>query len=180
MVGMFHHLYEMGRDGWLKGWLRFLHELDALRDQPALKKSALLMLERCFDTPAKEPWRHMVGFAGPAMKQDARLIGDDRIIIVMANAVLPFFLAYARRRKDRELEKLLYRLFIVLPPEAPNQRTRFMERRLMVLDKLPRTLRTQQGLLQIHRDFCISFAEGCENCGFPDLVSGKGPLGSRS
>ncbi|MCZ6844188.1 MAG: DUF2851 family protein [SAR324 cluster bacterium] len=180
MVGMFHHLYEMGRDGWLKGWLRFLHDLDALRDQPTLKKSALLMLERCFDTPGMEPWRHMVGFVSPALKQDARLIGNDRIIIVMANAVLPFFLAYARRRKDRELEKLLYRLFIVLPPEAPNQRTRFMERRLLVLDKVPRTLRTQQGLLQIHQDFCTSFAEGCENCGFPDLVSGKGPLGSRS
>ena len=88
----------------------------------------------------------------------------------MANAVIPFFLAYARRRGDKELEKLLYRLFIVLPPEAPNSKTRFMEHRLLLTKPLPATLRSQQGLLQIYQDFCTSFYEGCHACHFPDLI----------
>jgi len=171
MVGLFHHIYATGARGWLKGWLAFLHELDGLRDQPQLKKTAMSRLEQAFDTPSWEPWRHRVSFAGAPLRRDARMIGSDRIIIVMANAVLPFFLAYARRRGDSELEKLLYRLFIVLPPEAPNRRTRFMEKRLLVLGALPRTLRMHQGLLQIHQDFCVSFNEGCHDCGFPALFT---------
>ena len=171
LLGMFHHLYVTGGRGWLKFWLEFLHELDGLRDQPHLKKSALARLERAFDTPSWESWRNLVNFSSPPLKREARLIGGDRVTIIMANAVLPFFLAYARRRRDRELEKLLYRLFIVLPPEAPNQRTRFMEKRLLVLGSMPRTLRMHQGLLQIHQDFCTSFQEGCHDCAFPDLIS---------
>lgn len=171
MVGLFHYIYATGAQGWLKGWLAFLHELDGLRDQPQLKKTAMSRLEQAFDTPSWEPWRHRVSFAGAPLRRDARMIGSDRIIIVMANAVLPFFLAYARRRGDSELEKLLYRLFIVLPPEAPNRRTRFMEKRLLVLGALPRTLRMHQGLLQIHQDFCVSFNEGCHDCGFPALFT---------
>ncbi len=133
------------------------------------------LLEKAFDTPLDEPWRRRVSFTHPPLKQEARMIGTDRIIIIMANAVLPFFLAYARRREDEELEKLLYRMFIVLPPEAPNQRTRFMERRLMPIFALPRTLRMQQGLLQIHQDFCASFQEGCHVCRFPDLIGQPRP-----
>ena len=53
---------------------------------------------------------------------------------------------------------------------APNHRTRFMDRRLVLFSKLPRTLRTQQGLLQIHQDYCTSFESGCEGCRFPDLI----------
>lgn len=180
MVGMFHHLHVMGAGGWLKSWLAFLRALDTLRDEPDLKKSAVSMLERVFDTPQREPWRRVVSFSSRALKQDARMIGHDRMIIVMANAVLPFFLAYARRRGDTALEKLLYRLFIVLPPEAPNQRTRFMERRLMLHAAPARTLRSQQGLLQIHQDFCTSFSQGCEDCGFPDLIAPRAGNPSRS
>lgn len=171
LVGMFHHLYSTGARGWLKSWLGLLHELDALRDQPDLKKSALAKLDGAFATPDWEPWRGMVTFSSAPMQKAARLIGRDRVIIVMANALVPFFLAYARKRGDRELEKLLYRLFIVLPPEAPNQRTRFMEKRLLVLASMPRSLRMHQGLLQIHQDFCTSFHEGCQECAFPDLIS---------
>jgi hypothetical protein len=45
-----------------------------------------------------------------------------------------------------------------------------MEQRLAPLEPLQRTLRTQQGLLQMHQDFCLSFHEGCARCGLPDLI----------
>ncbi|MBI4084027.1 MAG: DUF2851 family protein [Candidatus Lambdaproteobacteria bacterium] len=170
VAGLFHHLRRMGRHGLLKGWLALLHDLDRRRDDEAFRKRALRLLDEAFPTPAGEPWRERVSYRLPPQRQGARLIGPDRVTIVMANAVIPFFLAYARRRGDPELEKVLYRLFIVLPPEAPNRRTRFMEQRLMLLAPPPRTLRFQQGLLQIHQDFCTSFHEGCANCRFPALI----------
>lgn len=88
-----------------------------------------------------------------------------------ATALLYTFLPNPPRFAYRVCRTGSYRLFIVLPPEAPNQRTRFMEKRLLVLASMPRSLRTHQGLLQIHQDFCTSFHEGCQECAFPDLIS---------
>ena len=171
MLGFFHHLYAWSSQGWLKSWLGVLRELDTLRDHPEFRREAISMLEAAFSTPGDEPWRKRVGFHSPPLARPAALIGPDRIIMVMANAVLPFFLAMARRKGDSELEKVLYRLYIVLPPEGSNQKIRFMERRLAGIRPLKPTLRTHQGLLQIHQDFCSSFLEGCEQCRFPDLIA---------
>lgn len=171
LAGMFHHLYGVAGEGWLKTWLGFLVELDGLRHHPDFRRRAVQRLEAIIDSPAEEPWSRRVSFRAAPQANAARLIGRDRIVVLMANAVIPFFLAYARRRGDTALEKLLYRLFIVLPPEGPNARTRFMEQRINLLAGLPRTLRTHQGLIQIHQDFCTSFDEGCQNCHFPDLIA---------
>lgn len=170
MAGMYHHLRTLGERGLLRGWLAFLKELDRRRDERDFRRTALRLLERLFAAPPEEPWLRRITFTAPPRAHPARLIGKDRIAIVMANAVVPFFLAYARQRHDQELEKVLYRLFLVLPAEAPNQKTRFMERRLMLLTPTPPTLRIHQGLLQIYQDFCTSFDQGCVDCRFPNLI----------
>ncbi|MEE8433425.1 MAG: DUF2851 family protein [bacterium] len=170
MVGMFHHLHAMARGGWLKEWLAFLLRLDRLRNHPNFPKEVNHTLNRIFATPETEPWRFRVTFAHPPKKRAARLIGPERVAMLMANAVLPFFLARARRDGDTELEKVLYRLYLVLPPESANHRTRFMEHRMGPFSLPKRSLRTHQGLLQIHTDFCASFHHGCEQCGLPDLI----------
>jgi hypothetical protein len=171
LVGLFHHLRAIGSDGWLRGWLRLLRRLDALRDDPLFRRTALGLLDEAFATPEDEPWRARISFEQPTQSKSAGLIGRERVIVLMANAVLPAFLALARRDGDSELEKVLYRLYLVLPPEGANHRTRFMERRLAPVAPLQRTLRTQQGLLQIHQDFCRSFHEGCDRCRLPDLIA---------
>ena len=43
----------------------------------------------------------------------SQLVGDDRQILLWANTVLPFFLENARHENEPELEKLLYRLFMI-------------------------------------------------------------------
>ncbi len=170
LVGLFHHLHGLGADGWLRGWLRLLRRLDHLRDAPEFRREALHLLEQAFASPSDEPWRLRIGFDQPPQRRAARLIGRERIIMLMANAVLPTFLGLARRDGDVELEKVLYRLYLVLPSEGSNQRIRFMERRLAPVSPLQHTLRTHQGLLQIHQDFCRSFYEGCARCRLPDLI----------
>jgi hypothetical protein len=171
MVGLFHHLYAQARDGWFKRWLQLLRQLDGLQEADDFRKVARHELDAMFDTPTWEPWRHLVSFHAPPTAKAGRLIGADRVSIVMANAIVPFFLAAARRDGDLELERLIYRLFIVLPPEAPNRKTRFMDRRLMPLHPFPKNLRSQQGLLQIHQDFCTSYDVGCGTCPLPDMIS---------
>ena len=61
----------------------------------------------------------------------SQLVGKDRQITLRTNVVLLFFfLSYARHENEPELEKLLYRLFMILPTEASNIKTGFMEQRL--------------------------------------------------
>jgi len=168
-------LRALGTDGWLRGWLRLLQHLDRLRDAPEFRREALRLLEQAFASPADEPWRTRIGFDQPPQRRAARLVGRERVVMLMANAVLPVFLGMARRDGNAELEKVLYRLYLVLPPEGSNQRTRFMERRLAPLAPLHPSLRTQQGLLQIHQDFCRSFYEGCARCRLPDLIAAPAP-----
>jgi hypothetical protein len=81
----------------------------------------------------------------------------------LANTVLPFLLEYARHENEPGLQKLLYRLFMILPAEASNSKTRFMEKRLW-FSEFPKsgklklnTLGNRQDLIQIQHDFCRNF-----------------------
>ena len=103
----------------------------------------------------------------------SELIGLDRKVIIWANAILPFFLAYARKEQDMQLEQLLFRIFMVLPPEASNQKTRFMERRLWTSSYRHLKLNSfgyRQGMLQVHADFCRNFFQGCADCELLELL----------
>ena len=167
LIGMFHHLRHLSSQGLLKGWLKILTELETISTEKSLKEQTLCHTQHVFATPDWETWQSFLGMPDTRNTSGAQLIGKDRQLITWANAIIPFFLAYARHEKWLALEKLLYRLFIVLPPESTNRRIRFMEKRLLPFPRVAlkqKTLRIQQGLLQIHQDFCQSFDQGCERC----------------
>ena len=173
LVGFFYHISGFGNGGLLKQWLGLLHKLDQIREEKDFKRKAMSLLEDAFHVPENEPWRNLISFNANQQAKSAELIGQDRIIILMANAVVPFFLAYARKQKNRELEKLLYRLFIVLPSEGKNHAISFLEKRLAFSTAVPRTLRFHQGLMQIYQDYCKSFDQGCQSCTFVDLIKNE-------
>ncbi len=167
LIGMFHHLYHLSSHGMLKGWLKILKDLEEIATEKTLKKLALQHTQKSFATPDWEAWQSYFGVPTSQSAFSSQLIGKDRQVIIWANAIIPFFLVYARLENWAELEKLLYRIFIVFPPESGNYRTNFMEKRLLPFPSTelrPKTLRIQQGLIQIHQDFCQSFDQGCVDC----------------
>ncbi|MBF0280403.1 MAG: DUF2851 family protein [SAR324 cluster bacterium] len=167
LVGMYHHIYHMNSQGILKGWLKVLKELESAATEKNLKKLALQRTQELFATPEWEIWQSHFGWSSTQSGVSSQLIGKDRQVIIWANAIIPFFLAYARFENWTDLERLLYRIFIVFPAEPRNFRTSFMEKRLLTFPSAelrPRTLRVQQGLIQIHQDFCQSFDQGCSDC----------------
>ena len=167
LIGMFHHLYRLSTEGLLKGWLKGLTELESVSAETSLKKKTLERSSELFATPDWEIWQSFLGLPTSHSSSSAQLIGKDRQLVIWANAIIPFFLAYARHQKWIALEKLLFRLFLVLPAESANNRTRFMEKRLLPFPAITlkhKTLRIQQGLLQIREDFCQSFDQGCRQC----------------
>ncbi len=176
LLGMFHHLYRVANDGLLKRWLLLLQNLNDFADEKKLRRQALFETEQLFSTPEWEVWQQHLVLGKSKPSYSTQLVGKGRQIILWANAVLPFFLAFARHEKEPELEKLLYRLFMILPAEASNNKIRFMEKRLWFseLPKSPKlkldTFGNRQGLIQIQHDFCRNFHQGCVRCELPKLL----------
>ena len=176
MLGMFHHLYRVANEGLLKRWLEVFHNLSLFVDEKELRRQALAETEKLFSSPDWEVWQKHLVLGKSKQTNSTQLIGKDRQIILWANAILPFFLAFARHEKETELEKLLYRLFMILPAEASNSKIRFMEKRLWYSElkkstKLKlNTFGSHQGLIQIQHDFCRNFHQGCVRCELPKLL----------
>lgn len=172
LIGMFYHLYHLKTRGLLNGWLDLLSDLESISNEKQLRKVALAKTEELFAVPDWEIWQSYFSWTTPVSAKGTettqmQLIGSDRQLVLWANVIIPFFLMVARQEKWVELEKLLYRLFLILPPEGPNKDTRFMEKRLLPLPDMkltPKSIGTHQGLIQIHRDFCLNFADGCQQC----------------
>ena len=178
LLGMFHHLYRVANKGLLKHWLVVFRNLSQFADEKELRLQALSETEKLFLTPDWEIWQQHLVLGKSKHGYSSQLVGRDRQIILWANAVLPFFLAYSRHENEPELEKLLYRIFMILPAEASNSKTRFMEKRLWFseLPKSPKqklnTFGNRQGLIQIQHDFCRNFYQGCVRCELPRLLAG--------
>ena len=174
LVGLFHHLYQTAQEGLLKTWLGMLQILYKQVTEKFLLKHAKIELHNLFHTPEWELWKGYASFQRPISV--AQLVGENRITILWVNAILPFFLAYSRYHQDRSLEQLLYRLFMILPGEAENRHTRFMKHRLFALQSADfrlTTLGISQGMLQISRDFCHNYDQGCLQCELLDLLTSK-------
>ena len=152
------------------GKLRFTQKLATFVAEPesvsrgkVLCRQALSETEILFSTPDWEVWQQHLVLGKTKHTFSSQLVGKDRQIILWANAVLPFFLEYARRENEPELKKLLYRLFMIIPAEASYSKTRFMEIRLW-FSELPKSCKlklnsfeNRQGLIQIKHDFAATF-----------------------
>jgi hypothetical protein len=96
---------------------------------------------------------------------ETALVGEARIADILANVLIPFFLAegcdvwpaynkLTARLSNRRLETAATRLFGDDPRRAP----------------MMKTVAHQQGLLQIYEDFCLQDNSDCAHCPFPEQM----------
>lgn len=175
LTGLYYHLKNVHFQGLIKSWLKFINdcrsEMD--RDKNCLKK-ILIHLNNMFPQPDWEPLNLLIHATSKRRNtSNHKLIGRQRQLIILVNSVLPFFLAWAKKNSDKDLEKTLFSLFLLLPAEGQNSKTRFMEERLFKIHpefKISKNLSYHQGLIQLNEDCCLSFYEGCENCSLLKLI----------
>lgn len=110
-------------------------------------------------------WNFHCTLASDAAETAMALVGQSRIADILANVLLPLFLAdgaevwpayekLAARLSNRRLETGATRLFGDDP-----RRSRLM-----------RTVAHQQGLLQMYEDFCLRDNSDCAQCPFPEQM----------
>jgi hypothetical protein len=110
-------------------------------------------------------WSVHYTLASEPAPQEMAIIGDSRVADILANVLLPYFLAegadvwpaYEKipaRLTNRRLETGATRLF-----GGDARRPEFMK-----------TIAQQQGLLQIYEDFCLQDNSDCAQCPFPEQM----------
>ena len=108
---------------------------------------------------AWEYWRWRLTPTGTRQPRPAALVGQARLAAIAANVVLPWLAS-----KGDFPEALADHL----PPEDISAPMREVANALFSRDHNPAFYATaglyQQGLLQIHHDFCLNARAGCANC----------------
>ena len=123
-----HHLYRVANECLLIQWLLVFLNLSQYVDEKVLCQQATAETEILSSTPDCEVWQQYLVLGKTKHTFSSQLVGKERQRILLVNVVLPFFLAYARHENYSEIEKLLYRLFIILPEKASNSKIRFMKK----------------------------------------------------
>ena len=93
------------------------------------------------------------------------LVGESRITEILANVLLPLFLAEGSD---------IWAGYEKLPARLSNRRLETGATRLFGGDprrpRFTKTVAHQQGLLQIYEDFCLQDNSDCAQCPFPEQM----------
>ena len=125
-----------------------------------------LATRRSFEALFARPtgfWATHYSWTGREMRAAAPL-GAARIRSIIGNVFVVTGLALARAHRDRLLEERVFSFFLALPRETGNAIVNRVLPRLTAPDTLKMTFRLQQGLLQMHEDWCEP-NPSCHNCG---------------
>ena len=124
-----------------------------------------------FEASSDSYWAHHYSFNGSRTDSPMQLIGADRALSVLYNALLPLALISARNGNRPELEQYLWRLHDNFPALAENTVIKFMRRRLFgssgCMDGVTfRLEKHSQALFQIFHECCSDQSLSCDDCVF--------------
>ncbi len=122
-----------------------------------------------FSSPADDYWAWRYALGGKKLAKPRKLIGKERVELILVNIILPFALARAQSRKNKREEEIARRIFRVMPSTAQNSVVRLMAQRMcggIAANELARGSIRRQGLTQVYTDFCTVNEQRCEACGF--------------
>lgn len=114
-------------------------------------------------------WDHYLAVNGARRDRPTALVGAGRAAAMVTNVLVPF-----RAALGHDVAPLA----VDLPHESDNQLMREAANTLFGRDHNPTLYRdglAQQGLMQIHRDFCLSRRRGCVACPLPRALANAAP-----
>jgi hypothetical protein len=110
-------------------------------------------------------WNFHYTLTSEAATNEMAIVGESRVAEILANVLLPFFLAEGSD---------IWPVYEKLPARLTNRRLETGATRLFGSDPrrplFTKTIAQQQGLLQIYEDFCLQDNSDCAQCPFPEQM----------
>jgi len=121
-----------------------------------------------------EFWSWHWTFKSKRMEKPQPLLGATRVTDLAVNVILPWLWIRAGQGKNEKLRREMERRFFAWPAAEDNSVLKLARQRLLGSGyaHVFKTAATQQGLIQIVRDFCDNSNAICDDCRFPELVRG--------
>ncbi|MBL7646395.1 MAG: DUF2851 family protein [Candidatus Hydrogenedentes bacterium] len=108
-------------------------------------------------------WSRHYRFDGPTLAKATAVVGTGRVRSIIGNIFVPLALARARMAGDQSWEEQIFTFYRALPLEPDNHVYQRMAPRVLGDTKLRLNFRLQQGLLQMHEDWCRN-NPSCRDC----------------
>lgn len=179
IAGMARFLASSDFRGDLCGWMADVFRTSAARLPRSAKdfKREIAVLQAMFVEQDESFWSHHYTIGGKPSRGPMALIGNDRALSLIFNAVLPVMLIYSEEMGDDVLEKYLWRLHDHFPALQENSITRFMRERLFPggLSRRGVTFRLEaqnQALIHLYQECCSNTELTCENCAVRQRAAG--------
>lgn len=113
-------------------------------------------------------WSYHYTWYGKKLTKPVKLLGKERASNIFINVIIPILLIYARKHNNTKMEKVLHLTYRNYSPLPDTSVTKFMGNRIFgqlnVSKKIINSVRRQQGLYQIFKDFCESDNISCNKC----------------
>lgn len=110
-------------------------------------------------------WSFRYTFKGRRFSDKMRLIGQDRVLTIIVDVLIPIIFLYSRENRHFQLEEIAHSIYSEISRLPSNSIIRFMEKRLLkgkrhIID----SARRGQALIQIFNDYCANNEDGCFGC----------------
>src|SRR5205807_3637476 len=104
------------------------------------------------------------------LKSAQPLLGQTRVTDLAINVILPWLWIRAAEGKNQAVQKRIEQRYFAWPAAEDNSLLRLARERLLggATKNSFKTAASQQGLIQIVRDFCEHSNAVCDNCRFPE------------
>jgi hypothetical protein len=156
--------------GLCRAMLRAIEEIPAGGGEARRCAETLRHFRATLEGPQQDYWLRRTGFGPETLRRPTALIGAARTTELIVNVVIPFLLALPRGADRARVEQRLHNVYCSLRPLSDNSITRYMKSRIfpagLAAREVVRSMRRQQGLMQIFHDYCESDTTTCEACGF--------------
>ena len=134
-----------------------------------------LELRRAFEAlfpPAMGFWASHYQLDRDAMRTTSAPVGAGRVRSIIGNGFVPVALAQARNAGQRSWEEQILEFYRKLPMEPDNYVYKRMLPRILSDHALRLNFQTQQGILQLHEDWCKS-NPSCKDCSLLAYLEGR-------
>lgn len=172
IAGVAHFIHRYHDDGMLNSVRQALPQAIVQKDGFLVRKDIgqiMKAVDSIFADLNDPYWGLRCKFGGKETKAPMRLIGRERVEIILINVLLPALLEIARKDSDERLESFLHQLYDQMPPLPESSVTRFMVDRVLGGSERAKRLitnaRRQQGLYQLFNDFERD-DRSCQDCAF--------------